>query len=80
MSDKIVFKGLSISRRDFELKYNVELSDIEWNSLVNNIKASWQENVDQLRLLAFRHIKEGMKEIGYGPSLEGNDVVFKSQD
>lgn len=74
--NKIKFKGFTISREHFELKYNVSLSDIESNSLTNRVNESWELHVQELRLLAFKHIREKMSDLGYKVELKGTDIQF----
>ena len=74
------FKGLTISKDSFEEKYNITLSDIEWRAIVNSASKSWEENLDEFRLLAFKHIRNSMADIGYKPSLDGVNLVFKPID
>ncbi|MBK6265693.1 hypothetical protein JKA74_11650 [Marivirga sp. S37H4] len=77
---KIKLKGFNVSKNDFEEKYNVQLSDIEWGIIAKKINSSWEEHIQEVRLLAFKHIRAAMNDIGYTPSLEGKDISFKSTD
>ena len=76
MPPTLRFKGLSITKEQFQNKYDVQLSDVEWQSLVSLSTKSWEEGVDELRLMVFRHIRSAMEEIGYRPVLEGKEVKF----
>jgi hypothetical protein len=80
MTVMLKFKGLTISKSDFEEKYSVQLSDIEWQALASNVNRTWEDQVDQLRLLAFKHIKNGMHEIGYKPKLIDNEIAFNKME
>lgn len=51
MSQILRFKGLTITKQDFEEKYDVELTDIEWNSIVNLSTKSWEASINDLRLM-----------------------------
>ncbi|PTB96336.1 hypothetical protein C9994_07770 [Marivirga lumbricoides] len=77
---KIKLKGFNVSKSDFEEKYKVQLSDIEWGIIVKKINASWEEHIQEVRLLAFKHIRSAMNDIGYAPALEGKDISFKPSD
>ncbi|MEO9871160.1 hypothetical protein [Ekhidna sp.] len=70
-------KGLSISKEDFELRYNVSLSDLEWHNLINSCTSSWEDHIEELKLMAFKHIKESMNSIGYRVALEEKDIIFQ---
>ncbi|MEP0986017.1 hypothetical protein [Ekhidna sp.] len=80
MSELLRFNGLSIAKDDFELKYNTKLTETEWKNLIHLASKSWSESVDELRLMAFRHIRKSMGQLGYKVDLEGKEVVFVSSE
>ena len=72
------FKGLSISKEQFEEKYLVELTDIEWQILTKNCEADWELNaISKVRGLAFKSIKTSMNSLGYKMDLDGAEIVFR---
>ncbi len=72
----IKFKGFTISKEDFEKKYNVELSDLEWKIVSNTSNIEWQNKIEELRALAFKCVRKAMNSINYNTQLEGKDIVF----
>lgn len=79
MSKLLRFKGISINKDDFEKKYDISLSDIEWSILISRTEKSWEENIDEFRLYVFRHIKAALDEIGYKPVLDKTEIKFKKK-
>lgn len=80
MSEKVLrFKGLSISKEDFEEKYGIQLTLIEWHNLITIATHSWEGYSEELRLYAFHHIKHAMQEMGYKPTLNGSDITFEKK-
>lgn len=77
MNKPLRFPSLVISKEDFEEKYDVTLTDMEWKLLSSHTNNSWGEHLEELRLMIFRHIRIGMKEIGYKPSLTGKSIKFE---
>ncbi|SMG42627.1 hypothetical protein SAMN05661096_02909 [Marivirga sericea] len=75
--DILKFRGLSISKEQFEEKYSLVLSDIEWKVVVSNAMASWENDIDQIRHLATKYVRDSMKEAGYSLSLEDGELKFK---
>lgn len=71
------FKGLSISKEDFEQKYHVKITDIEWKVIVSTATREYEENIDQYKLLVFRFIRSAMDEAGYKVTMDGPELKFK---
>lgn len=71
------FKGFTISKDDFESKYDVVLSDLEWKLVCDRANNEWELRVAELRNIAFKSIKSGMNSIGYNVQLKGKDITFK---
>lgn len=75
--ETLKFKGMSISKENFELKYNIQLSSLEWGTIVTLVSKSWEESILEVKLLSFRHIKEALGEIGYKPMLNESEISFE---
>lgn len=75
--NKLKFRGLSISKEQFEEKYNLELTDIEWKLIISNTTKKWEEDIDQIRSLASKYIRDSLIEVGYKPVLEEDKLKFK---
>ncbi len=74
------FKGLSISKEQFEEKYLVELTDLEGQILSKNCEADWEQNaIIQVRGLALKSIKTSMASLGYKLDLKGTEIVFRKR-
>lgn len=76
MDQKMRFKGITIIKEDFESKYNIQLSDTQWNNLVLITSKSWEENSDELRLMVFKHVRAAMSNIGFKPKLVDDKLNF----
>ena len=80
MSDILRFKALSISKTQFEKKYQVSLTDLQWKLLSQNSEKDWEENaVDEIRRLAFKSIRKSMSDLGFKVDLNGSDLTFKEK-
>ena len=74
-------KGLSISKEDFEEKYSVQLTDLEWQLFSKNCENEWETKaIAELRSLAFKSIRTSMLEIGFKLDLDGTQLVFKKTE
>lgn len=77
MAENLKLNGFNISKIDFEEKYSISLTDLEWGILKSKTESLWLDHIEELRNLALRHIKSSMNDIGYRIALEGKDIVFK---
>lgn len=71
------FRGLTINKERFEEKYGITLSDTEWKVVISNATRSYEEDLNEYKLLVSRHIRKALHEIGYKATLEGTELKYK---
>lgn len=71
------FKGFNISKDEFEEKFKVELTDLEWKLVCSKAESKWNDNSDELRAIATKIIRLSMNDIGYKIKLDGLEMVFE---
>lgn len=62
---KLRFRGLAIGKNEFEQKYNLILTDIEWQSIVSKAERDWEEDIEQIRNLAEKYTRNALNNVGY---------------
>lgn len=70
------FKGIVLSKKNLEEKYDFVLSDEEWKFFKSYAKNSWNEGIEEFRLLVSKHIRKGLSEIDYKPILKDNQLSY----
>tara|TARA_B110000046_G_C12888241_1_gene353187 strand:- start:486 stop:719 length:234 start_codon:yes stop_codon:yes gene_type:complete len=72
------FRGLTITKEVFEKKYEVKLTDLQWQILTKSCEKDWETNaIEELRKLAFKSMRKSMSDIGYKMDLSKAEIVFK---
>jgi len=74
--DNLKFKGLSLSKEQFQERFEVNLSDIEWKVFKNDVIKQWEEDIDQIRSLAMKYMRDQLKEMGYKSVLKNGKLTF----
>ena len=78
---KLRFRGLAIGKSEFEQKYNLILTDIEWQSIVSKAEREWEEDIDQIRYLAEKYTRNALVNVGYKLELVNGELSYiKSKD
>lgn len=75
--DKIRLKGILIDRGILNKRYNIELTDIEWNIFCTHINNSWNSKEFELDRVINKHVFNSLSQIGFKAKLEGAEVILR---
>lgn len=76
IEESLTLRGVIITRESLEQRYNCKLTDGEWMIFRTNILKSWKDSDDELKRLAFKHIKLTFDQMDFKLELIGKQLVF----
>lgn len=74
------FRAISLSKENLKEKYNIEFTDQEWGIFKSHAGRSWEEGIEEFRLLISKHVRHGLSEIGFKPTLEDGKFGYKRKE